>query len=98
MDEADIVSSERNDFSISISRLLSKYGKTKRGFILTVFCGYEVPVFSEWLRKKRILRSEDKNSQDVMASRSICGAIPTVRNSSICLVSAAIAAPLRLLF
>lgn len=71
VDEADILSSERNDFSISISRLLSRYGKTKRGFILTVFCGYEVPVFSDWLRKKRILRSEDKNSQDVMASRSI---------------------------
>lgn len=73
-----LVDSDKQEFSMSVDRLLAKYKNKKRGFILAVFCGKEINCFAEWLRKKRVLRATDKTSQDVLASRPTCEAMELV--------------------
>lgn len=65
-----LLSSDKQEFSLSVDRLLVKYSNKKRGFILAVFCGKEINCFAEWLRQKRILRATDKTSQDILAAKS----------------------------
>lgn len=49
----------------------SKYRNTKRGVVLSVFAGFEVPRLTTWMRKRRMLRAVDKNSQDIMETKDI---------------------------
>lgn len=57
------------DSRLSIQAMLERHKNTKRGAILAVFSGHDVPEFSNWLRKRRILRSQDKNCQDILNAR-----------------------------
>lgn len=61
---------DQQDSRLSIQAMLERYKNTKRGAILAVFSGHDVPQFSSWLRKRRILRSADKNCQDILNARS----------------------------
>lgn len=62
---------ESQDFTLSIDSLRSKYRNTKRGVVLSVFAGFEVPRLTTWMRKRRMLRAVDKNSQDIMETKDI---------------------------
>lgn len=59
-----------SEFDYSVDRWLEKFGGTHKAFILSVFIGREVETFTSWLRKKRVLRSKDKTSQDFIAGKS----------------------------
>lgn len=67
--------SERQEAALSLERWLEKFGRnsqgkeTKRSHIIRIFAGDEVPSFAKFLRERRMLRSDSKNSQDVFASR-----------------------------
>lgn len=55
------------EFELSVQKLLTRYKKTKKGFILKVFLGMEVERFTEWLKSKRTIRSVDRTGQDFLS-------------------------------
>lgn len=59
-----------SEFDYSVDRWLKKFKGTHKAFILSVFIGREVETFTSWLRSKRVLRANGKNSQDFIASKS----------------------------
>jgi hypothetical protein len=58
-----------SDFDFSVDRMLDRLRNTKKGFILAVYVGREVAKFTQWLREKRYIRTEDKSCQDFLAER-----------------------------
>lgn len=60
---------DKQDFTLSLERLLEKYGNKKRGAVVRIFTGQEVVKFTEFLRTKRIIRTDNKTSQDIVSSK-----------------------------
>jgi hypothetical protein len=59
------------EYEVSMQSLAERYGQTKRGFILKLYSGADIPSFTQYLFQRRILRSDLMTCQDFLMTRSV---------------------------